>query len=225
MFSQFDDEDVAIYFERLNAPLKKVPPEARAEMHQELRQHLDALAAAHEELGATPEEAKAAALRQFGDPAKIGRRLFQEWEATCRPPLPANKRTLLWACGVYLLTYFGFGALVVQGEWFLHWQRSTLLNQNVMFGVWYGLAPFVAGVVAAFWFPSRAVRSSRAAGWVWATLWLCWNVVLAGQWPKSFWFYGANAVLGCVLWPSLGGLGARIGGKARELMHKRRVAS
>lgn len=79
MLSQFDDEETAAYFERLNAPLRKMPQADRAELHAELRQHLDALAAAHEELGASPDEAAHAALKQFGDPVKIGRRLFDEW--------------------------------------------------------------------------------------------------------------------------------------------------
>lgn len=82
MLSQFDDEETAAYFERLNAQLRRMPQADRAEIHTEVRQHLDDLAKAHEELGATTDEAQQAALRQFGDPVKIGRRLFDEWART-----------------------------------------------------------------------------------------------------------------------------------------------
>ena len=84
MFSQFDNEEVEAYFNRLNAQMKKMPTEDRAEMHQEVRQHLEALAAAHEELGATPREAAEAALRQFGEPRYIGKRMFVEWRHSSR---------------------------------------------------------------------------------------------------------------------------------------------
>ena len=67
------------YLRRLYRPLHSLPPDARAEAQQELRQHLDALVAAQIELGATDEEAVRAALHLFGDPARVGRRLAGEW--------------------------------------------------------------------------------------------------------------------------------------------------
>lgn len=48
--------------------------------------YLDALIAAHEELGAAPEEAFAAALRQFGSPDRIGRRLARDWRREVQWP-------------------------------------------------------------------------------------------------------------------------------------------
>ncbi len=79
MHSRFDDEQTEKFFERLNKPLKRMPQNVRAELHTELRQHLDALTAANEELGSVPDEAFDLALRQFGDPAKIGRKLWWDW--------------------------------------------------------------------------------------------------------------------------------------------------
>jgi hypothetical protein len=63
------------YFAQLDAQLAGMPEAPRRELEQELRQHLAALVAAHEELGRTPEDATAAALARFGDPVRIGRRL------------------------------------------------------------------------------------------------------------------------------------------------------
>jgi hypothetical protein len=65
------------YLEELERPLTALTPEARAEWREEARQHLAALAAAHEELGSSPEEAVEAALRQFGDARQIGRQVQQ----------------------------------------------------------------------------------------------------------------------------------------------------
>jgi cytochrome bd-type quinol oxidase subunit 2 len=47
-----------------------------------LGQHLRALAAAHEELGAPPDEAARAAVRRFGDPARIACAFLQTWQRT-----------------------------------------------------------------------------------------------------------------------------------------------
>jgi hypothetical protein len=80
MFSPLNDPQVDQWFQRFNAPLRRLPAAERAELHQEVRQHLDALAAANEELGSTPEEAWELALMQFGDPAQIGRKMYQEWQ-------------------------------------------------------------------------------------------------------------------------------------------------
>ena len=79
MFSPLENESSEQWFQRLNAPLKRLPAEQRAELHAEVRQHLEALAAANEELGSTPEEAWEHALAQFGDPGNFGKRMAQEW--------------------------------------------------------------------------------------------------------------------------------------------------
>jgi HAAS domain-containing protein len=67
------------YLARLNAELIPMPLVERRALLHELRQHLEGLAAAHRELGAAPEAAVLAALRQFGDPVRIGQRLIREW--------------------------------------------------------------------------------------------------------------------------------------------------
>ncbi len=79
MFNPSENEALDQWFQRLNAPLKRLPPQERAELHQEVRQHLESLVAANEELGSSPQEAWELAMTQFGDPARIGRRLA--WES------------------------------------------------------------------------------------------------------------------------------------------------
>ena len=79
MFSPRKQTETEDWFQRLNAPLKRLPAQERAELHQEVRQHLEALAQAHEELGSPSDEAWSLSLAQFGDPAKIGRCMAWEW--------------------------------------------------------------------------------------------------------------------------------------------------
>ena len=79
MFSPLNDPQVEQWFQRLNAPLKRLPAEERTQLHHEVRQHLEALAAANEELGSSPSEALELALQQFGDPSKFGKKMAQEW--------------------------------------------------------------------------------------------------------------------------------------------------
>ncbi len=79
MFSPLNDPQVEHWFQRLNGPLKRLPADERTQIHQEVRQHLEALATANEELGSSPHEAAELALMQFGDPGKFGKRMAQEW--------------------------------------------------------------------------------------------------------------------------------------------------
>jgi HAAS len=75
---------VAAYLDRVGASLAGLlPEERRAELRAELRDHLEALIAAHEELGASPEEAVTAALRQFGGADDLAR----AWRSAGPPAL------------------------------------------------------------------------------------------------------------------------------------------
>jgi len=80
MFSPLNDPQVQQWFQRLNAPLQRLPFAERVELHTEVRQHLDALVAANKELGSPLDEAWELALTQFGDPTLIGRKMYQEWQ-------------------------------------------------------------------------------------------------------------------------------------------------
>jgi hypothetical protein len=80
MFSEFNTEQMEQYFHQVNRSLGKMPPQERAELHSELRQHLDGLIDAYQEMGLPPDEALRATLIRFGDPRKIGRRMYWEWQ-------------------------------------------------------------------------------------------------------------------------------------------------
>src|SRR5579859_4441771 len=85
------------YLDTLCRPLAEAtPPEEQRAIRDEMRAHLLALAAAHEELGNTPEEAMQAALRKFGSAQKVGAALrnehvsglcSQEFVAVIGPPV------------------------------------------------------------------------------------------------------------------------------------------
>lgn len=81
--------EVEAYLSEMTRQMGAMPAEQRAEIHEELRQHLDALIAAHEEVGTPPAEAVGAALAQFGAPRKLGRKLRREWLLAHRDPQAA----------------------------------------------------------------------------------------------------------------------------------------
>ena len=88
------------HLDRVEARLGILPPDVRAEIRRELRQHVDALIAAHRELApdeASEGEIETAALRQFGEPEQIAGRFVRAWKSTNREKLPG------WAIGVGLL--------------------------------------------------------------------------------------------------------------------------
>jgi hypothetical protein len=91
---QFTEEDRSArlddYLDRVVAPLvDDVPHARRRELRAELGAHLEALVDAHVELGANPEEALAAAIRQFGPPRQVGKHWLREWRRE-RPAPPAS---------------------------------------------------------------------------------------------------------------------------------------
>lgn len=70
------EQAIEAYLDRLSAELQALPSELQKETREELRQHLHSLVARQNE----PQKVVEAALRQFGDPREIGRKLAWEWE-------------------------------------------------------------------------------------------------------------------------------------------------
>jgi len=62
----------------LDEVTRPVAPAQRAEWQEEAQQHLDALVAAHEELGLSREEAVEAAIGSFGEAKQIGKSIERE---------------------------------------------------------------------------------------------------------------------------------------------------
>jgi hypothetical protein len=97
------------YLDHVSAPLVGVVPFARRqELRAELRAHLMALIATHEELGSSPDVAVVAALRQFGDPGRLARQWVREWG--CKT-LPTPLRPL-WTAVPAALGCFALATLV-----------------------------------------------------------------------------------------------------------------
>lgn len=114
MFSPLNDPQVEHWFQRLNAPLKRLPADERTQIHQEVRQHLEALAAANEELGSSPPEALELALQQFGDPGKIGKQMAQEWHQS-RTGFRAETTAILFGVGLQALMWVTLWLLPLLG--------------------------------------------------------------------------------------------------------------
>jgi hypothetical protein len=70
------EQAIEEYLDRLSAELGALPPEFQKETREELRQHLHSLVAMQRD----PQQIADSALRQFGDPREIGRKLAKEWE-------------------------------------------------------------------------------------------------------------------------------------------------
>ena len=79
MFSPHDSPAVKDWFRRLDAAWQRLPAEERSSQRHEIQQHLESLVAARVSQGQPNEAAWEAAMKQFGDPTQIGRKMYQEW--------------------------------------------------------------------------------------------------------------------------------------------------
>jgi len=134
MSSPLDDPQVEEWFRQFDAALRFLPAEERAVQRQEIQQHLEALVAAHQELGSTPAEAWRLALTQFGNPTKIGRKIYEEWQQGRTGP-DADKQAIAYAAGL-IGCYFAYFLIpyMLRNIW-LNGERDLI-----------GFAPFPAAV-------------------------------------------------------------------------------
>ncbi len=173
MFSPLNDPQVEQWFQRLNAPLKRLPAAERAEMHEEVRQHLDALVAANEELGITPQEAWEYALQQFGDPTRIGRRLAWEWRrgrGLVSPDITADMGAVLCGLGASTVVYAGISLAYVflctparYGEFLNSHREIMAVAMSVVF-------PILMGLMVGRKCPMRALTGALYAALLWPAL-------------------------------------------------------
>ena len=70
------EQAIEEYLDHLSLELHSLPPQLQSETREELRQHLHSLVVMQRD----PQHVLESALRQFGDPTEIGRRLALEWE-------------------------------------------------------------------------------------------------------------------------------------------------
>jgi hypothetical protein len=106
------DSRIEDYLDHVCAPLVGLVPYARRqELRAELRGHLEALVATHEELGSERDAAVVLALRQFGPPPHLSRQWAREWTKGAAP----TRVEPAWRATLIALACFGVAALAALG--------------------------------------------------------------------------------------------------------------
>lgn len=139
---------IEAYLAEVFAPLAgMVTPARRHELRAELAAHLEALIAAHLELGSAPADAVEAALAQLGDARRLGRVWARECRrpASARPwPAPVAVASTLFA-GLSLLAGGALGTSLLIG---LEQHLGHNLFELALGGP---LFPLAAGVLVGLW--------------------------------------------------------------------------
>ena len=160
MFSPLNDPQVEEWFQRFNAPLKRLPAEERANLHHEVRQHLESLVAANEELGSSPQEAWGLALTQFGDPARIGRRLAWEWRRG-RSRVSPDMAAVLHGLGITVAAFFGITVALNSSWLWSGWWAFLSVHSEAVFGTAYlSIIPVLVGASLGKRFPMQALTGA-----------------------------------------------------------------
>lgn len=150
------------YLDEIETHLKPLPEWERIEWREEARQHLAALAEAYEELGAEPEAAARAAIKQFGAPETLGRQV----RATSSRALADRRTSNLVGWSLHTLSFntvvtMGALSLMMDPRLGAHWGAlAVLLVGHILGGALFGwqtghrrlswmmTAPYVALVLA-----------------------------------------------------------------------------
>ena len=173
MFSPLENEELDRWFQRLDAPLKRLPANERAEVHQEVRQHLEALAAANEELGSTPEEAWQLALTLFGEPGSFGKKMVQEWQQG-KPDFRADMAAILTVFGLDVLGFVGsWLTSSLAGSWVNHHGHPVVLAITNDVSIY--VVPIAIAVLMGRLFPFQALKG---VFYVRNSFLLCWWLFL-----------------------------------------------
>lgn len=207
MFSPLDDTQAEEWFRRFDAASRRLPAEERASQRREIQQHLEGLVAANEASGKSHDEAWRAALTQFGDPTKIGRKMYWEWQQG-RTGFRADMQAILFGIGlqvlrrlaVQLLYFFWFNSL------YAHGQNLTGFAFVVNLGFTYGATTLIYAAVGRR-YPLQALKSAFYTD----VLWNLWNWLLfaiaasnpqhALVHPSPVWFIHSMLLIPPLLWP------------------------
>lgn len=107
------------YLATLDGRLKRLTPARRQEEMQEIRQHLEALAAGHRIAGLSEDEAAEAAIHQFGHAEQVGQELGKASQK--------QRIRSLWLILIYIVTVaLIFGIFVINDN------PDTLFEKLVM---------------------------------------------------------------------------------------------
>jgi hypothetical protein len=137
------------YLDEIETHLQSLPEWERIEWREEARQHLAALAEAHEELGAEPEAAVRAAIKQFGVPETLGRQVC----ATSSQAIADRRTSNLVGWSLHSLSYntlvtMGALSLLMDPRPLAHWAALAVLlaghtTGGALFGWQTGRARFI----------------------------------------------------------------------------------
>ena len=166
MFNPSENDALDRWFQRLNTPLKRLPVEERVQLHQEVRQHLESLVAANEELGSSPQEAWELALVQFGDPTRIGRRLAWEWRRG-QSRISPDMAAVLYGLGIHIVIASAliFCTILVMAAFRLYDNSGTTFMLEYLVVV-----PTLVGAAVGRRFPDRALTGLFYAAAAWPFL-------------------------------------------------------
>lgn len=155
------EERLEDYLENLGAPLIGVVPyRERRAFRQEAHAHLDGLLREYGWQGKDLRDATECALREFGDPWKVGQAYVQEWlqgTSTQRPALLIRKATYT-AFGLFGIS--SMLTLLLLEQYLLSPTRDAILP---CIGILAFIAPFVAGGLVGAITPAQGERGVRNA--------------------------------------------------------------
>jgi len=122
MLNPHNSPAVNDWFRRLDAAWRRMPADERTRQRDEVQQHLEGLVAAKVAQGQSVEAAWNAALKQFGEPTQIGRKMYQEWRRN-RAGFHADARAVLFGVRLNVLVGFVIQNICWQGfmpiPWFI----------------------------------------------------------------------------------------------------------
>jgi hypothetical protein len=174
MFSPPNIPAVSHWFQRLDAAWRRMPAEERKIQREEVQQHLEGLVAAKVAQGQSVEEAWNAALNQFGDPAQIGRKVYQEWRQE-KTGFRADMTAILFGVGLHVAERISFPLLTL---WALLWPSvhpagTTVvmpLNNSPVIGYILSVAIYTA---IGLRYPYQAIKGALYS----YLLWSLWGMI------------------------------------------------
>jgi hypothetical protein len=166
-----EDDWVEDYLDHLCAPLVGIVPLAeRRGLRDEVRGHLESLAAEYGFEGKPPQEATTAALQELGEPWQVGQTFLREWLQGC--PNPAR---LIRQAAMRAFAFFGVAAVF---NWLLIEHQDLDLPPGDLtpwITLLAALSPLVAGTLMGLGLPARMGR-----GLCWALGVLTLHALAAG---------------------------------------------
>jgi len=128
------------YLETMEGRLKSLTPARRQEEMQEIRQHLEALAAGHRIAGLSENEAVEAAIRQFGHAEQVGQALNQASQQ--------KRIRTFWLLVIFILTTAVNLVIFAINDYPATWFAKLVMAFSLSCGV---LGLWVAEVVQTYW--------------------------------------------------------------------------